>query len=107
MHEEVRMVRTLVAAGLVLTAAFAPARAQSPMNGSQWAPIPETMHDLIAGGYTLTTVDGQSLEDGGVATIFYLSRPKDLVRCSESSGVGGQTPMVFPCEKLVATRKSK
>ena len=101
------MVRTLIAAGLIVAAAFAPARAQSPMSGSQWASIPETMYDLIAGGYTLTTVDWQALEDGGVATIFYLSRPKELVRCSESSGVGGQTPMVFPCEKLVAPRNSQ
>jgi hypothetical protein len=99
--------RTLHAAAamLFLAATVHSAGAQVPLNGTQWAPIPETMHDLIDKGYRLSAVDGQSLSNGAVNTTFYLSGKKDLVRCGEAFGFAGRQATIFPCERLTAPRQ--
>jgi hypothetical protein len=57
----------LAIAGFVLHAsAQTPPASPAPLNGSQWSPIRETMHDLIKSGYALTAVSGVTV-NGDVA----------------------------------------
>ncbi len=89
-------------AAALLVMPVAAVGAPVPLNGAQWAPITETMRDLIGKGYALAAVDGQSLSSGQVNTTYYLSAPHDLVRCGEAFGFAGQRATIFPCERLTA-----
>jgi hypothetical protein len=98
----------LAIAGFVLHASAQTLPASpAPLNGSQWSPIRETMHDLIKSGYALTAVSGVTVNGDVAANHFYLLRGTDLVRCGEVYGTGSVGATVFPCERLVAPRPSK